>query len=345
MNYRKFIIIVGKNGTYILAFLFGVVIASIWFKVSFMRAVNPGSTEEVSFEVAKGSTPNAIFEELEKKNLVKHAYALSFFGKFKKNQAGQLNILAGEYSLSPSLTPKEILNILVGGKIVQHPITIPEGFNKNDIAKLIVESKLASTEDVQKAMTNNAIIAKLGIPSNSPEGYLFPETYNFSRPVTAEQIIIRIIEEGQKRIGENLKGWKEKAKDLGFKPYEILIVASIIEKETGYQEERRIIASVIYNRLRLGMPLQSDPIVIYGIPNFNGNLTKEDLKTPGLYNSYVNPGLPPTPICNPGIKSIEAALFPEDSDYLYFVSKGDGTHQFSVNYKEHQQAVNQYQKK
>lgn len=345
MTYRKFIVLVGKNGTYILAFLFGVVLASLWFKVNFMRPAIPGSTEQVSFEIAKGSTPSAIFEELEKKNLVKHSYALSFFGKFKKNQAGQLNIMAGEYSLSPGLTPKEILNILVGGKIVQHPITIPEGFNKNDIAKLIVESKLASAEDVKKAMSNNALFAKAGIPSNSPEGYLFPETYNFSRPVTAEQILARIIDEGQKRIDERLKGWKEKAKDIGFKPYEVLIIASIIEKETGYEEERRTIASVIYNRLRLEMPLQSDPIVIYGIPNFNGNLTKEDLKTPGLYNSYVNSGLPPTPICNPGLKSIEAALFPEDSDFLYFVGKGDGTHQFSVTYKEHQQAVNQYQKK
>ncbi len=345
MTYRKLIILVGRNGTFILAFLFGVILASLWFKVNFMRPVLPGCTDQVSFEIAKGSTPNAIFEELEKKNLVKHAYALSFFGKFKKNQAGQLNILAGEYSLSPGLTPKEILNILVGGKIVQHPITIPEGFNKNDVAKLIAESELVSMDDVKKAMNNNAIFAKMGIPSNSPEGYLAPETYNFSRPVTADQIILRIIEEGQKRLDERLKGWKEKAKELGFRPYDILIIASIIEKETGYEEERRTIASVIYNRLRLEMPLQSDPIVIYGISNFNGNLTKEDLKTAGPYNSYVNSGLPPTPICNPGIKSVEAALFPEDTDYLYFVGKGDGTHQFSATYKEHQQAVNQYQKK
>lgn len=344
MNFRRFITLVGKNGAFILTFFFGVALASLWFKLNFMSAVIPGSKEEVNFEVAKGSMPDTIFEQLEKNNLVKHWYAISFFGKFRKNQAGQINILAGEYSLSPGQTPKEILAVLVGGKIVQHPITIPEGLNKNEVAKLIAESRLVSAEDVEKAMNDKAMFAKFGIPANSPEGYLFPETYNFSRPVTAEQIVSRIIDEGQKKLDLKLKGWKEKAKDIGYQPYEILILASIIEKETGSAEERRTIASVFHNRLRLDMPLQSDPTVIYGIPNFNGNITKEDLKTPSPYNTYLNTGLPPTPICNPGIKAIEAVLFPADTDYLYFVAKGDGTHKFSMTYKEQQQAVKQYQK-
>ena len=186
---------------------------------------------------------------------------------------------------------------------------------------------------------------KLSIPSLTPEGFIFPETYSFSRPVTAHEIVERIVEEGRKRLDERLKGWKERGQQLGFNPYQVLVLASIIEKETGKPEERGVISSVFHNRLRIAMPLQSDPTVIYGIQNFDGNLTKEHLKTPGPYNTYLNTGLPPTPICNPGLDAIKAAVYPEDTDYLYFVGKGDGSHQFSATYKEHQRAVDNFQRR
>ena len=156
-------------------------------------------------------------------------------------------------------------------------------------------------------------------------------------------MVKRMVAEWKTQLDSKIPGWRERASELGFSTIQMMTLASIIEKETGDKNERAIISSVFHNRMRIGMPLQSDPTVIYGKKDFTGNLTKEDLKTPTPYNTYINTGLPPTPICNPGIESIKAALFPQDTDFLYFVARGNGTHQFSAMYKDHVAAVNQFQ--
>ena len=340
---RTLLTALGRVGGYLIAFIIGVFLVHSWFKSNFLAPVVPGSTEQVYFEVGKGSNLKTISEELENRSLLKNWYSLYYLSKLKGN-SDQLKILAGEYQLSPGFPPLKIFDILTSGKIVQHPIMIPEGVNVRLIAELMAKTGLVTLEAANRAMTDQALMRQLEVPALTPEGFLFPETYHFSKPITAEQIIARIVQEGNKRMDDGIRNWRDRAKELGFTPYQAMVLASIIEKETGKPEERGLIASVFHNRLRIGMPLQSDPTVIYGIPNFNGNLTKEDLKTPGPYNSYLNTGLPPTPICSPGLDSLKAALYPDDTDYLYFVSKGDGSHHFSATYKEHTQAVNNYQR-
>ncbi|MFN8390394.1 MAG: endolytic transglycosylase MltG [Bdellovibrionota bacterium] len=339
--FRRFLSALGRVGGYLIAFIIGIVFVQYLYKTNF-AAVQPGSTEHVYFEVGKGSNLRTISEELEKRGLIKHWYSLYWLSKFKADADG-LKILAGEYDLSPGLSPFKIFEILLSGKIVQHPITIPEGVNVRDIAQVMAKSGLVSLEDAKRSLSDRNLMVSLEIPALTPEGYLYPETYNFSRPITSDQIVIRIVQEGMKKMDEGIRSWKERAAELGFSPYQMLTLASIIEKETAKAEERGLIASVFHNRLRIGMPLQSDPTVIYGLPDFNGNLTKEDLKTPSPYNTYLNTGLPPTPICNPSLASLKAALYPDETDYLYFVGKGDGGHHFSATYKEHQLAVKNFQ--
>lgn len=344
MLLRRVLAALGRFGVYVIAFVIGLGAVSAWFKSNFLAPISPGSTEFVQFEVPKGANLQTVAEELEKQHLVRKAFSISL-QRFVQSDPERLNnIKWGEYSLSPGMTPKKILETIVNGKLVEHPVTIPEGVNLSDVAQIIAKTGLTTVDEVKSAMASRSLLLEMEIPALSAEGYLAPETYNFSRPVTADQIVGRIIQEGSKRRDDGLRGWKDRAKELGFTPYQMMILASIVEKETAKPEERGTIASVFHNRLRIGMPLQSDPTVIYGISNFNGNLTKDDLKNPGPYNTYLNTGLPPTPICNPGLDSLRAVLYPDDTDYLYFVAKGDGSHHFSATYKEHQAAVNTYQK-
>lgn len=342
--FRAFLSILGRVGGYLIAFVIGIILVHGWFKTNFLEPVSKNPNEKVYFEVAKGSNLRKISEELEKRGVIKHWYALYYLSKLKAGDTDQLKILAGEYELSPALSPLSIFAVLTSGKIVQHPLTIPPGVNMNDVAAIMAKTQLVTLDASLAAMNDRNLMVELDIPAVIPEGFLFPETYLFSRPIDAREMIIRIVQEGNKRMDEGIRNWRERSKELGFTPYQTLTLASVIEKETGKPEERGRIASVFHNRLRIGMPLQSDPTVIYGIPNFSGNITKEDLRAPGPYNTYINTGLPPTPICNPGLESLKAALYPDDTDYLYFVSRGDGSHQFSATYKEHQAAVNNFQK-
>jgi UPF0755 protein len=174
------------------------------------------------------------------------------------------------------------------------------------------------------------------------EGYLFPDTYLLPRRSKPEEVVKTMVTRFWQLYTPNLQA---RAAELNMTERQVLILASIIEKETGQDQERPLVSAVFHNRLRRNWPLQSDPTLIYAIPNFNGNLTREHLARPGKYNTYLKPGLPPGPIANPGIKSIEAALYPAPVKYVYFVSKNDGTHQFSTTLEEHNRAVDHYQRK
>ena len=239
------------------------------------------------------------------------------------------------------MKPKEVLGAFGDKKVVYHSITIPEGFRLNEIAELMAGTGLCTKEEALASLNDNSLIAKFEIPADTMEGYVFPETYKFTRPDGAKEMAERMLIEGTKH---KTADFLNRSTELGFSFHNILTLASVIEKETGAAEERASISSVFHNRLRIGMPLQSDPTVIYGIPNFDGNLTRQHLKTPTRYNTYINDGLPPNPIASPGLESIKAALYPSDTDFLYFVSKGNGSHIFSKSYKEHRRNVNKYQK-
>lgn len=338
---NRILITLGRFGIYLIPFLIGIIVVFGWFKSTF-GPLNPGSTKIIPFLVNPGVTFTSIGKDLEAQRIVKKDYAVWFLSKLKV--AADTKLLVGEYEMSDGYTPAQVLDVLISRKIIQHDVLIPEGTSMHELPRVFAKSGLVTEDEMQQALASRTLLIELSIPARTMEGYIFPDTYSFSRPISAEQMIAKVVNDGKKKLDESLRGWRERAREIGYNEYQILTLASIIEKETGKASERATISSVFHNRLRIGMPLQSDPTVIYGIPNFNGNLTKDDLKAEGPYNTYVNLGLPPTPICNPGVESVKAALYPEDTDYLYFVAKGDGSHQFSKTYKEHQAAVETYQK-
>jgi UPF0755 protein len=249
-------------------------------------------------------------------------------------------IKAGEYLLSPDMTPIQIIDIITKGRVYLHRIVIPEGFNLKQIAVAVEQAEFADADSFLKVTGDPDLPARLNISSDSLEGYLFPDTYLFAKGTT----IIKIIETMVSHFNSQFKPeWKKQARKLGFSVHEIVTLASIIEKETGNPSERKTISSVFHNRLKKKMRLETDPTVIYGIKDYNGNITRLHLKTWTPYNTYMIKGLPPGPIASPGAASLEAALYPDKTDYLFFVSKKDTTHHFSRTIREHNRAVRKYQ--
>jgi UPF0755 protein len=249
-------------------------------------------------------------------------------------------IKAGEYMFSPSMTPASIIYALVNGKVYMHKLTIPEGYNIQQVAEAVEHDGICSRDQFENAAKDSAAAMAMGIPGQTFEGYLYPETYFYPRG-TDPSIIVRDMVNRFKKVYKS--EWSQREAALGMTQHQIVTLASIIEKETGAAIERPLISSVFHNRLKENMRLETDPTVIYGIENFDGNLTRVHLRTPGPYNTYMNKGLPIGPIANPGYKSLEAALFPADSDYLFFVSRKDGTHEFARTYEEHIQNIRKYQ--
>ncbi len=253
-------------------------------------------------------------------------------------------IKAGEYQLDTTMSPKEVLNRLIKGITLTYKVTIPEGYNLFQVAKVLSQKGLADEERfIQKAFEPQ-FTASLDIEGVSLEGYLYPDTYAFRRGMD-EGIILRAMV--SRFFSEYNSKFKEPAAETGFSARDVITLASMVEKETSIAQERSLIAAVFLNRLKNGMRLRCDPTVIYGMiceDRFYGNITKKDLKTMTPYNTYLINGLPLGPIANPGNGAIQAVLYPADADYLYFVSKNDGTHHFSRNLKEHNRAVLKYQK-
>jgi len=247
---------------------------------------------------------------------------------------------AGEYRIPPRLKPLQILRILEKGEVIQHQITIPEGMTIRQIVTIFEQGNWINPQRFIALTRNREFIKTLGLNQGSLEGYLFPDTYSFARGEVTEELLITMM------VNRFLAVWNEttanSASDLVRE--HVLILASIVEKETADPSERPLIARVFLNRIEKKMRLQSDPTVIYGLNNFSGNLTRKDLNKESPYNTYIIPGLPPGPICNPGKESITAVLHPADAPYYYFVSKNDGTHHFSTTLKEHNRAVRKYQK-
>jgi len=255
------------------------------------------------------------------------------------DSAGHLK--AGEFIIPPGLTPVQILKILETGDVILHQVTIPEGMTNRQVADILSQKNWVDLQRFILLTKDKKFIQSLGLNQSSLEGYLFPDTYLLTRNEMTEKSLISMMVKRFQQVWEVVSK-NQKTKMM---PHEVLTLASIVEKETGEASERSIISKVFLNRLNRGMRLQSDPTVIYGIPEFNGNLTRKDLKKETPYNTYVISGLPPGPICNPGKEAIEAVLNPADVPYIYFVSKKDGTHHFSTNLNEHNRAVRTYQKK
>jgi UPF0755 protein len=275
-------------------------------------------------EISKGMNAKGIAHLLKEEKLIKNGLAFRVLAKMKGIED---RLQAGEYELSSSLNLSRILSKIEKGEVLAHPFTIPEGYNIRQIARILEEKGLIEKERFIELTKDSKFISQLGIPAKSLEGYLFPETYRISKGMKEKEIIKLMVFQFNKAITQEDR---KRAKELGFTFPEIIILASIIEKETSAPEERTLISAVFHNRLKAKRPLQSDPTVIYALgETFDGNLKKEHLRIDSPYNTYRYRGLPPGPIGNPGKKAIHAALYPADVDYLYFVSRNDGTHEFS----------------
>jgi len=246
----------------------------------------------------------------------------------------------GDFELYRGMPPTLVLNDLATGKNMLRRVTIPEGFTLQQIAQRLEEEKLVDTQSFLSLARDEQWVKHLGLKGISLEGYLFPDTYFFPRGITSEKIQKKMVDRFKKVLAGLPPG---NGQPISLSLQETVILASIVERESGLSRERPIIASVFYNRLKKGMPLQSDPTVIYGLAHFDGDLKKKDLLRPTRYNTYCQTGLPVGPIANPGRDSLEAVLSPAGTDYLYFVSKNDGSHYFSKNLSDHNQAVVRYQ--
>jgi UPF0755 protein len=232
--------------------------------------------------------------------------------------------------------------MLIDGRVMSPRLTIPEGYNITGVAMALTEAGFISDPDeFIKRAHDRTLAAELGFKSGSLEGLLFPDTYAFTKDMPVDEMISMMTARFR---AVYYKDFDKMARARGMSLNKVITLASIIEKETGAGEERPLISAVFHNRLRTGVRLQSDPTVIYGIKDFDGNLTKKHLQTRTPYNTYRFHGLPPGPIANPGAASIEAAINPASEGYLYFVSRGDGTHYFSKSLREHNNAVNRFQR-
>ena len=319
-----------------------VVAAFIVAGVLYYAATNWRSQAPAEVEIAPGSSVSKMADTLAKSGVIRMPKLFTLVARIK-GSAGKLK--AGTYEFESGTTMLAALEKIERGEVKQYPFTIIEGWRIDDIVKALSEQPFTKGSDIaQKFKTlvrDPTFITSLGLGgADSLEGYLFPDTYLITKPVTAEMLLKRFIS----RFREVWQGMGFAGKEVsGLDERQTLTLASLIEKETAASAERPLVASVFMNRLAKGMLLQSDPTIIYGLENFNGNIHKSDITNPHPYNTYVHPGLPPGPICNPGKASIEAAMRPAKSNVLYFVAKGDGTHFFSENLADHNAAVTQYQ--
>jgi UPF0755 protein len=251
------------------------------------------------------------------------------------------DIKAGNYELRRGMTVYDLFLMITEGSTVQRSITFIEGWSFRQMREALNQHE--DIRHLSMPMTDAEIMQHIGAPQSNPEGLFFPDSYFFERGMSDLDILKRAYHTMQRKLE---RAWEGRAAELPYRtPYEALIMASLIEKETGRSSERPMISRVFLNRLRLGMRLQTDPTVIYGLgESFDGNLRKRDLLADTPYNTYTRHGLPPTPIAMPGMAAIEAALHPANGSALYFVGKGDGSHVFSPTLSEHNRAVNRYQR-
>ncbi len=309
---------------------------ALYFGYFLMSPAGFDQKEEI-FVVKKGTGLRSVSAELEKRKLIKSKDLFILWALLK---GGARHIKAGEYSLNQSMSPVRIFNILASGMVKTYPVTIHEGLNAQQIAEILAEKGLLNKDEFLALAMDKSVATSYHIDGPSLEGYLFPDTYFLSKGMGARRIIDLMVRRFWHVFNEITVG-----RELPMSVREVVTLASIVEKETGVDEERPLIASVFLNRLKKRMRLESDPTVIYGLKDFDGNLTKMDLQTPGPYNTYRNLGLPPGPIANPGRGSLKAVLDPAQTSHLYFVSRNDGSHHFSATLREHNRAVLRYQKR
>ena len=320
----------------VIFFILAISVLSIQlFRFQYKDIRLPGN--EHVFLIEPGASIKAISNKLSLQKIIDDPWLFILLAKLK---GVETKVRAGEYRLRQGQSTSGLLELFTTGNSIQYSFTVIEGWSFRQLMAQLESNPVI--KNTLKNLSNEEIMTALGYSGQHPEGLFYPDTYRFPKGTTDRQFLKRSYKLMQKHLK---KAWANRAKNLPLKSaYEALILASIIEKETGAEHERPLIAAVFIQRLNLNMRLQTDPTIIYGMgENYDGNIRRKDLKTDTPYNTYLRKGLTPTPIALPGLDSIEAALHPAKSKALYFVAKGNGTHYFSKNLKEHNNAVIKYQ--
>lgn len=333
--YRRYLLL-AKIGAANLAVAAVILISVLmWRFLSGFAPLDPNDTKQVEIEIPHGMSAAQIGDLLQRKGIIRNRTAFLWSARLKGVEA---RLKSGRYLLSPSMSPSQILQILSLGKAKMVRFSVPEGLTVGQIAELWQSKGFSRAEEFVRAAHDKALLTSYGINAQSAEGYLFPETYTIWEGTSAREMVSAMIELFKRRVTPDLI---EEGRKRGLSLHQIVTLASIIEKEAKLDEERPLISAVFHRRLKLGWKLEADPTVRYALGFPSRPLTSDDLKVDSPYNTYLHPGLPPGPICNPGLKSIEAAVRPADVDYLYFVARGDGSHIFSRTYREHIRAIAQ----
>ncbi|MCB2184750.1 MAG: endolytic transglycosylase MltG [Desulfobulbaceae bacterium] len=314
-------------------------VAFVFWVRSYGHQVSPVQQERV-VNIPAGSS----FRSIKKTLIAQQIIANDFrFDLLVKMNGAASRLKAGEYLFAPGLSHNEIIAKLVKGDVAYRSLTIPEGANIFQIGELLARQFSFDFDAFMQLIRDPEFVSSFGLHVPSLEGYLFPETYFVARHQSLEQVVGMMVRRFQKVYAE-IPPPEESVTAIIQTTHQVVILASIVEKETAVADERPLVAAVFLNRLKKKMKLQADPTVIYGIDDFNGNLTRKDLQTPSPYNTYTARGLPAGPIANPGKEALQAVLHPAGVDSLYFVAKKDGTHHFSRTLREHNRAVRLFQK-
>jgi UPF0755 protein len=315
----------------------GVLGVGLWLDYhAFLKRPVQVLEDSIVLDIPRGTSLRALARRMTDAGILKHPY---YFIALAYRQGDQARIKAGEFELTTGMTPADVLARITSGQVVQHPVTLVEGWTFRQAVEAI-EAQDRFSGDLAD-LSDEDLMARLGRAGEHPEGRLFPDTYRFPRGTPRVSVLQRAFERMEQVLTEE---WAGRREGLPIDtPYQALILASIVEKETGAAHERPEIAGVFVRRLRKGMRLQTDPTVIYGMgERYEGRIARADLREATAYNTYVIDGLPPTPIALPGRAAIHAVLNPADGDSLYFVSRGDGTHVFSATLDAHNRAVRRY---
>jgi len=312
-----------------------------WFYL-FSTTPHTSAQFPVTIVIAPGSSLRQVSAELRACDVIASQQMFEILARIKDNAR---SIKSGTYEFTQALSPVDVLDRLQRGLVLLQPFTVPEGQTIFETARIITATGLVDEKELLKKATDAAFIDHLGLSGNSLEGFLFPDTYFFSQAATAESILKKMVERYREVFAEEIKKAKQ---PLQLSEYELVTLASLVEAETGQPNERPLIAGVFLLRLKKGMRLECDPTVAYGQvlldPAFNTRLRRRHLLEDTPYNTYHNYGLPAGPICSPGRLAIRAVLQPVETDFLFFVSRNDGSHKFSRTLREHNRAVNTYQR-
>ena len=326
-----------------LLIIFGVLILVAGCGFAVLSQLQPvgNASWVVVLDIDEGASLSEVAAQLHQQKLIKSDWAFVWMGRLSGSDR---KIISGEYEFHGGMAPSAILEKVIRGEVLQHTVTIPEGFSVNQIADLLHKQRLVDRKEFLDYARDPAFIQTLSLSVDDRvdtlEGYLFPNTYRFARHMKPERLIETMVAKFEQTVSEEDR---VRAAELDLSFHEVMTLASVIEKEAARPDERTLISGVFHNRLQKDIPLQSDPTVIYAVHEFDGNLRKKDLSIDSPYNTYLVVGLPPGPIANPGRAAIHAALYPEPTEYLYFVSRNDGSHEFSTTLAQHNRAVRKYQ--